>query len=635
MLKLQNGFYGFSIGDDGAFSVATPYTVLKNAHLEAQINQDTLRLSPRCISSTENTAVFETELPQGRFTFKVAVEADAVRLSLSCVLKAFPIDIKLAPLAMDKFAVDQLICQGRRMGLCFNYDFPSDRTGEMISHFYVGARVGDGYLFLSTPLRKRLHSEFAGELASDGVANFSAYAVTCHEDNLEFDSGDLTITAGPDPVKLTLDWSDKNIEVKKYDPSLFACGWNSWDYYRWTITEEQVLANADFIRKDPVLSKHIRRIIVDDGWQYCYGEWEPNFLFPHGMKYLADELTKMGFEPGLWMAPAIIEPHSRIAQLTPEWLSMGESGQVCLSWQCMGRHGALLDPTVPAVQEHLRNLFDKYAGYGYKYFKLDFLYAALQARQYHDRTIPHTDIVRLIVKSAHEGIKGRAIIMGCNYPFDAGNRYVEAVRVGGDIHARWENIQKNSTAVSINFWGTGRHWLCDPDFALCRSFDSSDDPEINKLSPNAIFGNLMGPPLPGVANYKQVDTNLPQAELLLSLDLVSGGAINFSDRMDRLNEKGLDLARRTASAVHGEQGIPLDLYQTTMPAKWLQKLPNGKHRVLLINWGDEPREMSFDCAAQGIRAEKARDFWHDTELPLCNGVLKASLAPRSGLMVEL
>ncbi len=635
MIELHHGFFGFSMEDDGSFSVATPYTTLKKAHLEAQINQDTLRLSPHCTSSSETTAVFEEDLPQGHFTFRVSVEAEAVHLNLACGLKAFPIDIKLVPLAMDKFSVDQLICQGRRMGSCFNYAFPSGKTNPIASHFYVGARVGNGHLLLSTPLRKRLHSEFSGKLAADGVAEFRAFASTCHEDCLDFDSGDLTITAGTDPVKLTQEWSDKNIEVKKFDPSIFACGWNSWDYYRWTITEEQILANADFIRKDPVLSKKIRRIIVDDGWQYCYGEWEPNPFFPHGMKYLADEITKMGFEPGLWMAPAVIEPHSRIAQLTPGWLAMGESGQVCLSWECMGRQAAVLDPTVPAAREHLRKLFDKYAGYGYKYFKLDFLFAALQARQYHDRTIPHTDLVRLIVKAASEGVNGRAIIMGCNYPFDAGNRYVDAVRVGSDVHAGWEDIQKNSTAISINFWGTGRHWLCDPDFALCRSFDTSDDPEINTLNPNAIFGTLMGPPLPGVAYYQQVETYLPETEVLLSLVLVSGGAVNFSDRMDRLNQKGLDLARRTADAVHGEQGIPLDLYQNTKPCTWLQKLPDGKHRILLINWDDSPKEMSFDCAAHGIHAVQGKDFWHDTALPVANGVLKTSLAPRSCLLAEL
>ena len=34
-------------------------------------------------------------------------------------------------------------------------------------------------------------------------------------------------------------------------------------------------------------------------------------------------------------------------------------------------------------------------------------------------------------------------------------------------------------------------------------------------------------------------------------------------------------------------------------------------RTLLINWGDEPDELSLDLAPHGIHAVKARDFWTD------------------------
>ena len=136
-----------------------------------------------------------------------------------------------------------------------------------------------------------------------------------------------------------------------------SAGWNSWDYYRWTITEEEVLKNAEFIAKDPVLSRHVKRIIVDDGWQYCYGEWEANSYFPSGMEYLAKELTKMGFEPGLWFAPAIAEPHSRIAQLDYDMLARSAGGQPCLAYECMRRFGFVLDPTVKKTEEFINREF--------------------------------------------------------------------------------------------------------------------------------------------------------------------------------------------------------------------------------------------------------------------------------------
>ncbi|MBS1371109.1 MAG: hypothetical protein HPZ91_14250 [Lentisphaeria bacterium] len=106
-----------------------------------------------------------------------------------------------------------------------------------------------------------------------------------------------------------------------------------------------MLENARFIAADPVLSKHVRRIIVDDGRQYCCGEWEANHLFPSGMKTPAAELRKMNFDAGLWFAPALAEPHSRIAQTGTEMLAAGESGLPCLGFECMRRHAFLLDPT--------------------------------------------------------------------------------------------------------------------------------------------------------------------------------------------------------------------------------------------------------------------------------------------------
>ena len=147
------------------------------------------------------------------------------------------------------------------------------------------------------------------------------------------------------------------------------------------------------------------------------------------------------------------------------------------------------------------------------------------------------------------------------------------------------------------------------------------------IKPSLVLGGSIMQVVPGLAFVNGVRD-------VISGDLVSGGAVNLSDRMDRLNAKGVELARRLVSAVHGEQGLPLDLYQSAQPAVWLQKLPDGRHRVLLINWSDEPKAMSFDFAAHGIQCTTATDFWHDGRLPVVNGTLSATVPPRSCLLAE-
>ena len=126
----------------------------------------------------------------------------------------------------------------------------------------------------------------------------------------------------------------------------------------------------------------------------------------------------------------------------------------------------------------------------------------------------------------------------------------------------------------------------------------------------------------------------PQMEVLLSIVLAAGGAVNLSDRMSRLNESGLDLARRTAAAESGEAAIPLDLFTSEIPSRYLQKLSRG-YRVLLVNWEDREREVSIDLRSLGIECCNAVNFWNDRPVRLRDGRIGEALPARSCLLAEL
>ena len=377
------------------------------------------------------------------------------------------------------------------------------------------------------------------------------------------------------------------------------------------------------------LSKYVKRIIVDDGWQYCYGEWDANPLFPNGMKYLADELIKLGFEPGLWIAPAIVEPHCRIAQWDYDMLAKGESGKPCMAYSCMQRHGFVLDPTVEKSRKFLYDLFTRYVDMGYKYFKLDFVWQMLKAKKFADTSVPRSKIQDMLMEPIYEACKGRASILGCNYLFESGNKYVDAVRTGSDIHATWHCIKTNTISVAARFWSDKKLWVNDPDFSLCRGFDTSNDPDITRLLPSLVS---ITPEMENAESCTKpmVDVNRKELEILLSIIICAGGARNLSDKMSLLNESGLDLARRTVRAEHGPAAIPLDLFESELPAIWLQEV-NGKHRVLLINWNDEPETHSFDFNNHDINATSAVNFWNDEVVVLNNNCIEITLQPRSCL----
>ena len=413
-------------------------------------------------------------------------------------------------------------------------------------------------------------------------------------------------------------------------------GWNSWDYYRWTITEDEVLKNAEFIASDPVLSKHVKRIIIDDGWQYCYGEWEPNPFFKSGMDTLARNLRKMGFVPGLWICPGIAEPHSLIAQWQTDWLAMSEGGDPCLSFACMMRYGFILDPTVPAVKKWLFDLFTRYADMGYGYFKTDFLMPVTKAPRYH-RDIPRGQVIRELMTPITDAIRDKADLLGCGYDYNGGCDIVRMVRAGSDIHSTWNNAKNNAVSVAARFWASNRVWVTDPDFCVCRGPETANDPDLGRL--RCLYVGVKPEETrreawPGVPWSFGFDTILAgEAECLLSIALMNGGAINLSDKLYVLNDCGLDLVRRTVSAARGSAPTPVDLFESDRASKWFQTIPGGC-RVLLVNWEDNEAELSLDLAPFGVNASSARNFWTDETIAVNGNVLRATLRPHSCLMAE-
>ena len=101
--------------------------------------------------------------------------------------------------------------------------------------------------------------------------------------------------------------------------------------------------------------------------------------------------------------------------------------------------------------------------------------------------------------------------------------------------------------------------------------------------------------------------------------------------MSRLNEAGLELARRMVTAPPAETAIPLDLFSADLPAVWLQKTCDGDCRLLLINWTDEAKEMRFDIREHGMFSNDVYDFWSNEPVPIRDGKLTALLNPRSCL----
>ncbi|MBO5899948.1 MAG: hypothetical protein J6Q80_04360, partial [Lentisphaeria bacterium] len=327
-------------------------------------------------------------------------------------------------------------------------------------------------------------------------------------------------------------------------------------------------------------------------------------------------------------------PHARIAQLDPDMLSMSVGGQPCLVYQCMMRHGFVLDPSNPKCQKFWEDLFSRYTDYGYGYFKLDFLRAISDAPRRSDPFMRRDDVVRTVIDSIRRGVGNRAALMGCGYVYSSGGEELEAARVGADIHATWRNTKLNAPTVAARYWQHCKLWINDPDFAVCRAAHTSNDPDLNRLQAVYVYVKPNDPYLPDkkhdLATFKE---NEP--EVLLSVAIISGGVINLSDKMTLLNEKGVELCRKTVAAEPGEAGVALDLFSNDVPERFVQKFKSGI-RVLAINWSDdENNTFSFDLEKSGISADmKAVDFWSGEAVAHDGKKLDIELAPHRCRLIE-
>ncbi|MDR0507342.1 MAG: hypothetical protein LBH32_11110, partial [Dysgonamonadaceae bacterium] len=92
-------------------------------------------------------------------------------------------------------------------------------------------------------------------------------------------------------------------------------GWNSWDCFNAGATETQILQNAEYMR-DNLKDYGWEYIVLDIRWYvaesanyyiqpatYSIDEWgrytPPATRFPHGLKYIADQLHGMGLKFGI------------------------------------------------------------------------------------------------------------------------------------------------------------------------------------------------------------------------------------------------------------------------------------------------------------------------------------------------
>lgn len=393
--------------------------------------------------------------------------------------------------------------------------------------------------------------------------------------------------------------------------SLPAKGWNSWDYYYFTISMDSLAENMNQIKKDPIFNRHLKYIVVDEGWEHMVGEWYTNYKFPRDLEEFASQISSRGFIPGIWTSPLNIDPMSYAGWRMPQIMIKNQHTDPFVH---NGKY--LLDPTSPSAKSYLKELYTKLYRAGFRFFKVDFVSDLLKADRFYDKSKTPYEALRDLFRLIRECVK-ESHILGCSLPPACGPGTADSGRTGIDIHNQWNHLEWTLQCYTFKYWMNNRIWINDIDFLIVRGKDTSLEPFTNVMNPNQ--NNPNAPRWRRGPVFDQVE-----AQTWTNIVMMTGGNIFLSDRLSMVNEKGKELLYKCLES-GSLPGKPLDLCCGYNASLWLQET-DFSYRLTIINWSEITTQMSFDFTEYELDTPaEVTDFWTGKKFSPTSGRIDLAL----------
>ncbi|MBQ7096918.1 MAG: alpha-galactosidase [Clostridia bacterium] len=393
-------------------------------------------------------------------------------------------------------------------------------------------------------------------------------------------------------------------------------GWSSWDYYFTSVDEAAVRENTDFIANDEVLSKKIKYISIDDGWQQREGDWREGCRFPRGLERTAQYIKDSGFVPGIWISPLRLHILCGTVMRRNEFLLKDKDGNYVIKDEMF-----VLDPTHPDGERFLRETFTYLKEKGFDFFKLDYLDYILSADRFYNKNCGHYDALRRLLEIVRECVGEESHIMGCNLPYGTGGENINSRRTGFDIHNTWKNLWRAVRSYYPQFASHRRIYQNDIDYLVVRGKDTSDEEKRNVLLVGMYSGDLSG--------KNDWDFSYEEAKLWCTLTLASGTSVILGDRLGTLNETGLELVKTVLEYADFEAAEPL-CNLNEIPEVWYKKSDNS---LYFMNFSNEKREYNIEIP--NINSEQIYfDIYTNKEYRTDKGYLKINIAPKESLALK-
>ncbi|MBE0411388.1 MAG: alpha-galactosidase [Anaerolineales bacterium] len=379
-------------------------------------------------------------------------------------------------------------------------------------------------------------------------------------------------------------------------------GWCSWYQFFQDISVENIRTNLTAaVTLRPNLPLEIFQI--DDGYETHWGDWSTfKEAFPEGVSPLAGEIRSAGFTPGLWIAPYIVHPKSRLMAEHPDWILRGRFNRPVNAGYFWGNFTTALDLTNPDALDHTAQIVHRAAHeWGFPYLKLDFLYAGALPGRRRDATKNRAQVLRHALEILRQAAGDQTTLVGCGCPLGSAIGLFDSMRIGADVDTHWLPVHRG---VKMGKFGDDgmpaarnaihntltraplhrRWWINDPDCMLLRD---------------------------------EMELTFTEVQSLATVIAMSGGSLIFSDHLPDLSAERLRLAKSLIPPI-GIRPIVLDWFDSQTPSRLQLDMdgPAGHwHLLAIFNWSDNTQDLEFNLGDFCLDTRSTyiiREFWTGT-----------------------
>lgn len=401
-------------------------------------------------------------------------------------------------------------------------------------------------------------------------------------------------------------------------------GWMAWNILFDAATEEDNLAEAR------AGARHLKPFGLEfwsiESWQQNSSRLPVSKFgnltmrasaeeFPHGMKWMADQLRALGFRPGIWTV-SFGTGDEKFYQEHRDWFLHDRQGKPMNNWNGL----YVLDPSQAAVRQFTEQTHRQMAHeWGYEFFKTDGMSGRNSGYSAHFFERPEVraafrescaDPYGQWMAALRRGIGPDRVLLACQGHYTGPDvAWCDAARNGGDIvhfpdRPDWTCYLRQAQASQAQLFVNNILWYNDPDTLL-----------VGEFAP------------------------LNVARLATTVVALPGQLTFFGDKLTQLAPERMRLLQQTLPVCDVR---PLDLLPLNdLKPVWDLKLrrPFGAWDVVSVfNWSDAPSTQRVAFADLGLDSQQeylVYEFWSQKFLGLRRGRIELPLPPHANALLAV